>query len=166
LVDISEEILKNTGVKLFFSSLEPNEIDNKFLNFYQKNKDRIFRHLHIPLQSGDDFVLKSMRRNYTTKEYKEKILLLREIDPQIIISTDVIVGYPEETYEMFENTINFIKEIKLNWVHVFPYSPREKTFAYEKYKDYVPKDIKDRVRRLCKLSEELGEKYYKNVCMV
>ncbi|MFQ3675360.1 MAG: MiaB/RimO family radical SAM methylthiotransferase [Endomicrobiia bacterium] len=166
LVDISEDILKNTNIKLFFSSLEPNEIDNKFLIFFKNNKDRIFKHLHIPLQSGDNFVLKSMRRNYTTEMYKEKILLLREIEPEIIISTDVIVGYPEETKEMFENTINFIKEIKLNWVHVFPYSPREKTLAYEKYKNFVPKDIKDRVRKLCKLSEELGEKYYKNLCMI
>jgi threonylcarbamoyladenosine tRNA methylthiotransferase MtaB len=166
LVDLCKEILNNTNVKLFFSSLEPNEIDNKFLVFYQNNKDRIFRHFHIPLQSGDDFVLKSMKRNYTTKEYKEKILLLRKIEPEIIISTDVIVGYPEETPQMFENTINFIKDIKLNWVHVFPYSPRKGTFAYQKYKDFVPKDIKDRVRKLCKLNEELGEKYYKSLCMV
>ncbi len=166
LVDVCEDIFRDSKINLIFSSIEPNEINDKFIEFYNKNKDRIFHHLHIPLQSGDDYILSSMGRKYNTNDYREIINCLRKVNPELIISTDIIVGYPEETKDMFNNTINFVREIKLNWVHVFPYSPRFGTLSYKKYGETVPKDLKDRVRKLCELSFELGEKYYKKVCKV
>ncbi len=166
LIDLSEEILLSTAIKLIFSSLEVVHINDKFFSFLEKYKSRIFPHFHIPLQSGDDKVLNAMNRKYTVSEYKEKILKLRKVIPDAIISTDIIVGYPEETKEQFYNTMKLVREIKFNWLHVFPYSSREHTVAHKKYNGFVPYDVKLRAREMIKLNEELGEKYYKKLCRV
>lgn len=167
LVDLCREILSNNDkVELVFSSLEPNEIDVKFLEFYKEYKNRIFPHFHIPLQSGDNFVLSSMRRKYSVEDYEKKVVMLRKCNPEVIISSDVIVGYPEETKEAFLNTVNFVQKLKLNWVHVFPYSPRLGTLSYQKYGNFTVKDLKQRVVSLCEVSTDLGEKHYKKLCQV
>lgn len=94
-------------------------MNDKFFEFLKKYKTRIFPHFHIPLQSADDKVLADMGREYDTSFYSEKINLLRKIYPEVIISCDLIVGYPLETYESFLKTLEFIKKTKFNWVHVF-----------------------------------------------
>ncbi len=166
LVDLATEILQNVDVKLIFSSLEPVDINDKFFSLIEKYKDKIFPHFHISLQSADDYILECMNRKYTAQECKDKIMILKKIFPGVIISVDLIVGYPEETKERFNNTLNFIKTLNLNWIHVFPYSPRIGTLSYKKYKNFVPYDTKSRVREILQLNCVLGEKYYKQICKV
>lgn len=166
-VDLSEHILQEFPmVTLLYSSLEPVDLTQKFFSFLEKYRNRIFPHFHVPLQSADDSVLHDMNRNYSVEEYINKITCLRKIMPEAIISTDIIVGYPTETKEKFVKTLNFIEEMKFNWVHVFPYSPRIGTIAYKKYGNFVCYDSKSRVREVNRLNEKLGEKYFKTLCKV
>ena len=81
------------------------------------------RHLHIPLQAGDDEVLKRMRRKYTTAQYQEKIQTVRQVLPEFALTSDVIVGFPGETEEQFINTYHFIRELQFAELHVFPIHP-------------------------------------------
>ncbi len=167
IVDLSEEILKNfKEITLIFSSLEPPDLNEKFFNFLERYRSSVFPHFHVPLQSADDEILLDMKRKYTVSEYEKIIKKLRSIMPEIIISSDVILGYPIETKEKFFNTLNFIEKIKFNWVHVFPYSPRKGTLSYRKYGNFSCYDSKSRVRELNVLNEKLGEKYFKKLCKV
>ena len=93
------------------------------------SNDIIVDHLHIPLQSGCDATLKRMNRKYTTSQYLEKINKIRNYLPNIAFTTDVIVGFPGESDEEFEETYNFIKEVNYSELHVFPYSLRRNTPA-------------------------------------
>lgn len=166
-IDLSEEILKEfPEVTLFYTSLEPCDLNEKFFSFLEKNKDRIFPHFHIPLQSASDTVLADMNRKYTQAEYFDKITKLKKIIPHIILSSDIIVGYPVETRKDFDITVEFIKKVPFNWVHVFPYSPRNGTRSFFKYGNTTTKDVKQRVREVNKLNELLGEKYFKQICKV
>jgi len=166
-VDLSEKVLEEfPKIVLFFTSLEPVDLTEKFFEFLQKYRQKVFPHFHIPLQSADNRILEEMKRKYTIEEYVEKIEKLRKIIPNLILSTDIIVGYPSETKQQFLNTIRLIEKINFNWVHVFPYSPRIGTECYRKYGDYVPYDTKERVREVIKISKFLGEEYFKQLCKV
>ncbi len=166
-VDLSEEILFSfPKVVLIYTSLEVVDLNDKFFDFLKKYKNRIFPHFHIPLQSADDKILTDMRRKYDSNFYFEKISSLRKIYPDVIISCDLIVGYPLETYESFLKTLDFIKKTRFNWVHVFPYSPRKSTESYKKYGEFVCYDVKKRVREVTHLNSLLGEKYFKEICKV
>ncbi|MCX7716658.1 MAG: radical SAM protein, partial [Endomicrobia bacterium] len=148
------------------SSLEPVDLNKKFFEFINEYKTKIFPHFHIPLQSADDDILCDMNRKYTVDEYENKINYLRKLYPDVIISTDLIVGYPLETKQKFYTTLEFIKKIKFNWIHVFPYSPRIGTKAYYKYDKFSCYDSKLRVRIVNSINCELGEKYFKQLCKV
>ena len=138
--------------RLRISSIEITELDDKF--FELLSNPILCNHLHIPLQSGCDKILKLMNRKYDTKYYFDIIKKIRTIRPDISITTDVIVGFPNETEEDFIDSMNFIK------VHVFPYSKRTGTMAAS-MKNQVDGNIKkDRVQRLIQLSNELESKYY------
>lgn len=157
--DLLEEILQIKGLKrLRISSIEITELDDKFLKLLE-NKI-LCNHLHIPLQSGSDDVLKLMNRKYNKKEFKEIIEKIRNVRPDISITTDVIVGFPNETEENFNECLEFIKEINFSKVHTFPYSKRNGTKAARMsgHIDGITK--KERTKRLLKLSEELEQKYY------
>ena len=126
-----------------------------------KNSKVIVDHLHIPLQSGSDAILKLMNRKYDIDYFINKIEEIRSIRPDIAISTDIIVGFPGETEELFEETLNNSRKIGFSKIHVFPYSIRNNTPA-AKFKNQVDGNIKkDRVKRLISLSEELEEEYMK-----
>lgn len=105
--------------------------------------DKFGEYLNLPLQSGDNEVLKRMNRNYTTKEYKNLVKKIREKIPQIKLSTDVIVGFPGETEKQFQNTAQLLKEIKFDNAYIAKYSPRQGTAAYQ-IKDNVPLSEKKR----------------------
>lgn len=154
-----EELLDIEGLyRLRISSIEESEIDDKFIELLAK-KENIANHLHMPLQSGSPSVLKRMRRKYNVDDFLKKVNRIREVRPDIAITTDVIVGFPGETEEEFMETFNFIKKVNFAELHVFPFSAREGTPAYE-MKDQVPAEIKNRrVQALLKLSEELKESY-------
>jgi threonylcarbamoyladenosine tRNA methylthiotransferase MtaB len=123
------------------------------------DSEKVVRHLHVPLQSGSNTVLKRMRRKYTAEFFAEKLTHLRKALPDFALTSDVIVGFPGETEEEFQETVDFIYENKFAELHVFPYSIRTGTPA-ARMKDQVPDDIKhDRVRRLIDLSNQLAKEY-------
>lgn len=142
------------------SSIEASQITEEVIEVLNTS-EKMCRHLHIPLQAGDDQVLRRMRRKYTTEEYRRKIEQIREAMPGVAITTDVIVGFPGESDALFENGLQFIKEIQFAEMHVFPYSKRTGTPA-AKFDDQVPEEVKnDRVHRLIQLSNEFSMEYSK-----
>lgn len=144
--------------RLRISSIESSQIDDKFIDLLA-NYSNIANHLHIPLQSGSESILKRMNRKYDLDEYREKIRRIRLVRPDISITTDVIVGFVGETEENFMETYNFCKEIEYAKIHVFPYSVRKGTAA-EKMKPMVNNDVKkERVHRLIDLSNSMQIEY-------
>ncbi len=142
------------------SSIEASQITDDVLEVLNTS-EKMCRHLHIPLQAGDDQVLRRMRRKYTTEEYRRKIEQIREAMPGIAITTDVIVGFPGETDALFENGFQFIHDIQFAEMHVFPYSKRTGTPA-AKFDAQVPEEVKnDRVHRLIELSNQSSLEYSK-----
>ncbi len=159
LADLLWDLDKIDGLKrIRISSIEASQIDERIIEVLNTS-DKMCRHLHIPLQAGDDAVLKRMRRKYTVAEYKEKIEQIKAAMPQVAITTDVIVGFPGETEEQFENGYQLIKELQFAELHVFPYSIRTGTPA-ARMPDQVPAEIKqERVQRLIALSNQLSFDY-------
>lgn len=160
LTDLINELSKIDDIKrIRISSIEVTELNDKFLDML-KNNDKVCDHLHIPLQAGSDEILKRMNRKYDLAYYEEKIKKIRSIRPDISISTDIIVGFPYETEELFLNTLEFSKKIKFSKIHAFPYSVRVGTAAanMEEQVDEVVKKM--RVKRLMAVSHMLEVDYY------
>ena len=156
LVDLTTKI---KGLKrLRISSIEMSQVSDEIIELIGKSPI-IVDHLHIPIQSGTDSILRRMARHYNTAEFEKKYFELKEALPGISITTDVIVGFPGETEEDFVDTYNWIKKLHFNQLHVFPYSRRKGTPA-DRMPNQVPGDIKkDRVRRLLQLSDELKTEF-------
>ena len=146
------------GLKsLRISSIEESEIDEKLIKLIQE-KDNLAKHLHIPLQSGANHVLKMMNRKYTREQFIEKIKNIKKLVPDVMISGDVIVGFPQETEEDFLDTYNLCKEC-FDMLHVFPYSMRPGTVAAKMNGQISPEVKKQRSKVLLDLSDELYTKY-------
>jgi threonylcarbamoyladenosine tRNA methylthiotransferase MtaB len=160
LAQLIQRILKEVPAlkRLRISSIEVTELSDEFIEL-MKNEPRIARHLHIPLQSGCDAVLQKMNRPYDTKEYYDKIEHIREEIPEIAISCDVIVGFPGESDEMFEETYAFLKKCRFSFLHVFPYSLREGTLASQMPCQVDPQIKKERAARCTALSQQLSDAY-------
>ncbi len=153
-----KQLLTIKGLKrLRISSIEITELTDEVLDIIKENKV-IVSHLHIPLQAGSDHVLKLMGRKYDLAYFEEKLKKIREIRPDIAITTDVIVGFPEETDLDFEETLKTVSRFAFAKIHVFPYSKREGTKA-SKMKDIDGNTKKERARRLLLKSKELEESY-------
>ena len=116
--------------------------------------------MHIPLQAGSDEILKRMNRKYDLKYYEDKINRIRSIRPDISITTDIIVGFPYETDELFNSTLEFAKKMNFSKIHVFPYSKREGTSAAIMPNQVDDKIKKIRVKKLMELSDKLEKEYY------
>lgn len=157
--DLLNEIVKIKKLsRIRISSIEITELNDRVLEII-KNNNVLVDHLHIPLQSGSDEILKLMNRKYDTKYFIEKINKIRKIRPDISITTDVIVGFPNETDKNFNETIETIKKVDFSKLHVFPYSKREGTKAAT-MEGQIKEDVKkQRVMELLKLSKELENKY-------
>ncbi len=154
-----KEIVKIKGLeRLRISSIEITELDEEVLDVI-KNNDIIVSHLHIPLQSGSDTILKLMNRKYDKKYFIDKIEEIRNIRPDISITTDIIVGFPGETEELFKETIDTVNKIKFAKIHVFPFSLRKGTKAEELPNHLDETTKKDRVRRLMAISKNLEIEY-------
>jgi threonylcarbamoyladenosine tRNA methylthiotransferase MtaB len=159
LADLLWDLDKIDGLKrVRISSIEASQIDDRILEVLNTS-EKMCRHLHIPLQAGDDEVLKRMRRKYTVDEYREKIEKIREAMPQVAITTDVIVGFPGETDEQFENSYRLIEELQFAELHVFPYSKRTGTPAARMENQVSDKVKQERVQRLIQLSGRLSLQY-------
>ncbi|MBO4600631.1 MAG: tRNA (N(6)-L-threonylcarbamoyladenosine(37)-C(2))-methylthiotransferase MtaB [Bacilli bacterium] len=159
LVDLINEISKIDKIKnIRISSIEITELDEKFMDMLKHNS-KVVDHLHVPLQSGTDEILKVMNRKYDTKYYENKINLIRSIRPDINITTDVIVGHPYETEELFDQTLDFCNKIGFGKIHVFPYSVRKNTAASIMPNQVSEIDKKKRSEKLIRLSDILMDKY-------
>ncbi len=159
LADLMEESCKISKLKrIRISSIEVLELNEHFLKILKENS-KICDHLHIPLQSGSNKILDLMNRRYNKEKYIEIINKIRKIRPNINITTDVIVGFPNETDEDFNETLEFCEKIGFSKIHVFPFSKRDKTKAasMEQINDKIKKE---RVDKLIKLSNYLENKYY------
>lgn len=144
--------------RIRISSIEASQIDDEVLEVLQSSS-KMCRHLHIPLQAGDDTVLSRMRRKYTTAEFGKKIELIHKVMPQVGITTDVIVGFPGETDEMFRNGYRFMEQMQFSEMHVFPYSKRTGTPA-ARMEDQIDEEVKNqRVHELIDLSEHMQLAY-------
>jgi len=153
----------NNVPRIRFSSIEVNKIDDEFIDLIT-GSEKICKHLHIPLQSGDSKILSLMKRKYTPEYYKREIDKIVKKKPEIGIGTDIIVGFPGEKRENFENTLKFIKELPFSYIHVFGFSPRSGTEA-ENIPDKVnPDEIKERSQILRDIAREKKKSFlYENV---
>ena len=159
LIELLEKINEIEGIKrIRLGSLEPKIITEEFMQRLSK-LEKICHHFHLSLQSGCDETLKRMNRKYTTVEIKEIIERLRRYYNDVMLTTDIIVGFPGETEEEFETTYQFLKEVKLYKMHVFQYSPRKGTKAAV-MPNQVDGNIKEeRSKKLIELSNENQKKY-------
>ena len=147
------------GIKrLRISSIEASQITDEVIDVLRKSKI-VVNHLHIPLQSGSDTVLKRMRRKYTMDFFAERLNKLKEALPNLAITSDIIVGFPGETEEEFMETYNFVAEHKFAELHVFPYSKRTGTPA-ARMENQIDEEVKnERVHRLITLNDQLAKEY-------
>ncbi len=157
--DLLKDLVKLDGLKrLRISSIEITEINDEVLNVIQ-NSEVLVNHMHIPLQSGSDEILKMMNRKYNKEYFINKIKKIKEIKPDMNVTTDVIVGFPGESDEQFEECIETIKKAGFTKIHVFPYSDREGTKA-SYMSNKIPGNVKkERVKKLLGISRELEEEY-------
>lgn len=149
--------LKDIDCRIRLGSLEVNVIDDKLLTALKRLK-KFCPQFHLSLQSGEDGVLKKMNRHYTTAQYAQKVKLIREYFADCAITTDLICGFPTESDEAFEKTLEFIKSIGFYQVHCFGYSSRKGTVA-AKYRQLAPEVLKDRCSRAAKVAEDEKSKY-------
>lgn len=159
LVDLIKKITPLEGLKrIRFSSIEIVELDDDFLEQLKENP-KICNHLHIPLQSGCDKTLKDMKRRYSVEEFMNRVKKIKKIRPEINLTTDIIVGFPEESDEDFETTLQTAKEIGFSKIHTFPYSSRSGTLA-STMKPVNDQVKKNRAHQMLELSENLENAYY------
>ena len=163
LIDVIEDIGQIDKIKrIRLSSLEPRIVDKQFLDRLSK-VEQFCDHFHLSLQSGSDSILQSMNRKYDTGLYEKTINLIREYYPNAAITTDIIVGFPGETDEDFEKTLNFVDKIQFSKIHVFKYSNRKGTVA-SKMKNQVSGVVKkERSKLLIEKSKYYTDKFLDNM---
>jgi len=151
------------GIDRFrISSIEPNLLSNEIIEFCLTQSKKFVPHFHIPLQSGNDALLKSMRRKYDTALYRERIEYIKALRPDTCIGVDVIVGFPGESDARFDETVDFLKKLDISYLHVFTYSERANTTA-KKMDNIVPiPKRKERSRVLHLLSDRKKRHFYES----
>lgn len=156
-----KELDKVEGIdRIRISSIEPNLLTNEIIHFVLNESNRFAPHFHIPLQSGSDKLLQKMRRKYLTDLYRGRVEYIKSLNKDACIGVDVIVGFPGETEEDFMETVDFIKDLDVSYLHVFTYSERANTTAV-KLGDAVPMEVrKDRSKRLHILSDKKKRHFY------
>ena len=158
LKQLIERLLIETQIKrLHLSSLQPREITEDLLDLW--SSPRLCRHFHITLQSGSDYVLRRMRRRYDLRDYRRAVAAIREKIPDVAITTDVMVGFPGESEEEFEESYSFCKEMTFAALHVFAYSPRPGTLAAKMPEKVNEKVKKQRSLRILELAAESADKF-------
>ena len=158
LESLVEEVLAETGVeRLRLSSLQPQELMPQLLKLWEDS--RLCNHLHVALQSGSDNVLRRMGRRYTTKDFRGSVSLVREMIPGVAITTDVMVGFPGESAEEFEETYCFCEEIEFARIHVFPYSARPGTAAGKIGNQVDGNTKRDRAQRMAVLTTQSANRF-------
>ena len=147
-------------LRIRLGSVESVELSDDLIRIIQE-EPKVCRHLHLPIQAGSDEVLKGMNRHYRLPQYKKLIADLREKVPGIALTTDLIVGFPGETEENFQETLETLKEIRFSGIHVFPYSKRTGTPAAS-YPNQISNEVKkERVHRVQELEKGIALEYRK-----
>ena len=136
--------------RIRFLTNHPKDISPKLIGTIA-SLNKVCEHLELPVQAGDDDILRAMRRGYTVERYRELVHTIRHKIPQISLSTDIIVGFPGETEEQFEHSLSLVKEMRFDIIHVAAYSPRPGTIAWREYQDNIPPEVKK--ERLHKIEE-------------
>lgn len=156
-----KELDKVEGIDRYrISSIEPNLLSDEIIHFSLGESKRFVPHFHIPLQSGNNRLLKAMRRKYLRELYAERVNYIKSLRPDACVGVDVIVGFPGETDEEFMDTINFLKDLNISYLHVFTYSERANTTAV-KLGDPVPMNVrKERSQQLHILSDKKKRAFY------
>ena len=137
-------------VRIRFLTNHPKDMSLKLIDT-MASLSKVCEHLELPVQSGDNDILRAMRRGYTVERYRELVHNIRRNIPQISLSTDIIVGFPGETEEQFEHSLSLVKEMRFDVIHVAVYSPRPGTIAWREYQDNIPSEVKK--ERLNKIEE-------------
>ncbi len=145
--------------RIRISSIEPNLLTNEIIELVAQSKN-IVPHFHIPLQSGSDKILQSMRRRYLTELYTSRVEKIKELMPHCCIGVDVIVGYPGEEHTDFIDTYNYLNELNISYLHVFTYSERVNTTAYKLPGKVNMSERADRSKMLHILSDKKRLAYY------
>lgn len=160
LEELLKALVEIPGIyRIRLSSIEINEITEGIIKLIKEN-EVMSKHLHIPLQSGSNKILKLMNRRYNKEEFISKVNVLREI-PGISLTTDLIVGFPNESEEEFNETLDTLNKIKFTKIHTFPYSKREGTVAASMENQVSPEEKKRRVHEVLKISNKYEEEFYK-----
>ncbi len=151
LSDLVEGIVAaNAMDRIRLSSIEPNELTTDIIK-QVAHSDCLCRHFHIPLQSGSDKILKKMKRPYSTSSFRDLMFTICKAIPDAAIGCDILVGFPGESEEDFENTYLLIEGLPVTYLHVFPFSPRKGTKAYDYPNQVSPDIIKERCTKIRKL---------------
>ena len=159
-IDVIKQLEKVKGITRYrISSIEPNLITDEIIEFVRKSR-KFMPHFHIPLQSGSDVILAKMRRRYNSELYRNKILKIYNEIPNVSIGVDVIVGFPDETDVEFTESMNFIKDLPVSYLHVFSYSERENTKALLLKNPVDRNKRSERSKILRMLSSKLQRNFY------
>ena len=153
------QTLKTLPVRLRLSSVEPNLLSKELIDLVAETKG-MMPHFHIPLQSGNDEILKKMRRRYLTHHYEKTLNYIKKTMPHACVGADVMVGFPGETSQDFDRSYDFLRSLNLNYLHVFPYSERNNTTASELPDPVCQKVRKVRAERLRILSQKKKRQFY------
>lgn len=154
-VDLLDQVSQLPGLeRLRFTTSNPHDFTKPLAKLFQ-DRPKLGKYIHLPVQSGNDTVLERMKRKVTVDDYLERITWLRNVDPSFAISTDLIVGFPGETEEQFEDTLRLVEKVRYSFIFSFMYSSRKNTAA-ARFKDQIPETVKqDRLKRLISLQEKI-----------
>lgn len=159
LADVIEMVHNVEGIeRIRFSSMEPRAVSDEFIERMAK-LPKVCEHYHLSLQSGSDTTLENMNRRYTSEEYADACKRLRKAFPDAAITTDIIVGFPTETEENFNESYDFAEKVKLSKIHVFPYSPKEGTPAAKIRPQVAPEIKNERSHKMLELSTRLNREF-------
>ena len=162
LTNLLKKILDKTNIeRLRLSSVQPHEFNKELLMLWEekKYKSRLCPHFHIPLQSGSDAILKTMRRKYTTQDFAEIVSVIRNKLENSSITTDLIVGFPGETDKDHNDTKKLLRKLNISDIHVFPYSIRPGTTAYYLKNKIHPSTITSRAKEIREIAKDLNIKH-------
>ncbi len=142
--------------RIRFTTSHPQDLSPELIEAFA-TLEKLCEHLHLPVQSGSDSVLARMRRGYNRKEYLHRLRLLKDRCPQVALSTDIIVGFPGETDEEFESTLELLRQVSYDEIFSFNYSPRPQTVSAKLYNDDVPEEVKkERLKRVQSLQQAIS----------
>ncbi len=160
--DLIEKVAQESDLqRLRFTTSHPKDFNQKLVDVLYRNQPKVCEYIHLPFQSGNSRILNLMNRGYTREEYLEKLAMIRKAIPNVVLSTDIIVGFPGETEEEFLETISLVEEGQFETIFAFKYSPRPFTKA-ARFEDQVPEDVKsERLNRLFDAHDKMAFEWVK-----